>query len=456
MDRQALIERYATGHQAVLDALRGITDADLDARKSPDQWTAREVVHHLADSEMTSAIRLRRLLVEDHPEIPNYDEEAFAKRLHYTDRPIEAALDALSAARRTTLEILERMTEQDWQRSGTHSESGPYSAETWLEIYASHAHDHAAQIKAARTGSRQHRVGFAWVWVRCWRGHSSLSISPILPRGDVLPEAVFAVALAAVLTYLPFQASQRRLEQVAWAVALVGVAGGLIRVPFLVGGYETTPASATWMAIAQIALLVLVLLMAPPVRTRLSTRTATTLLSGAVACAVVLGAALIVGVPDPQIDVFYFLNEGARGLAAGQNPYALQFTGLPPDNPGYLDPAYHFDVYSYLPGMLLLSLPTVPLGDVRWLLLAAIPVSGVLPASTGDARRQLPRDGRPGRARLRRLPRIALRAPPGLARAIDRRGLPRWPVRAGRGPCGLGHRRRGRLPEYQAVHAACW
>ena len=141
---------YAEGHQAVLDALRGITDAELDARSSPDQWTAREVVHHLADSEMTSAIRLRRVLVEDHPDIPNYDEEAFAKRLHYTERPIQAALDALSAARRTTLEILERMTEQDWQRSGTHSESGPYSAQTWLEIYAAHAHDHAAQITQAR------------------------------------------------------------------------------------------------------------------------------------------------------------------------------------------------------------------------------------------------------------------------------------------------------------------
>jgi hypothetical protein len=150
MDRQALIERYAQGHQVVLDALEDITDQELDARPVESEWTAREVVHHLADSEMTSAIRLRRLLVEDSPEIANYDEEAFARRLHYTDRPLDAALDALSAARRTTLEILERMTEQDWQRAGTHSASGPYSVQDWLEIYAAHAHDHAAQIRALR------------------------------------------------------------------------------------------------------------------------------------------------------------------------------------------------------------------------------------------------------------------------------------------------------------------
>jgi hypothetical protein len=148
-ERRALIDRYAAGHQTVLDAIAGLSDADLDHRPGPDQWTAREVIHHLADSEMTSAIRLRRLLVEDSPELPGYDEALFAKRLRYSDRPIEAALDALSAARRTTLEILERMTEDDWQRSGTHTESGRYTVEDWLEIYGAHAHDHAEQIRRA-------------------------------------------------------------------------------------------------------------------------------------------------------------------------------------------------------------------------------------------------------------------------------------------------------------------
>jgi hypothetical protein len=153
VDRQALIAQYAQGAQTVRDVLAGATAAQLDA-KSADGWSAREVVHHLADSEMTSAIRLRRLLVEDEPVIAGYDEEAFARRLHYAERPLEAALDALSAARRTTLEILERLSEADWQRAGTHSESGRYSVEDWLEVYAAHAHDHAAQITASLTLAR--------------------------------------------------------------------------------------------------------------------------------------------------------------------------------------------------------------------------------------------------------------------------------------------------------------
>ena len=141
LERQALIERYTRGHQTVLDALAGVSEAELDYKS--DGWSAREIAHHLADSEMTSAIRLRRLLCEDNPVIGGYDEEKFARVLHYSERPIQAALDALSAARRTTLEILLAMTDEDWARSGTHSDSGPYSAEDWLTIYAAHAHDHA-------------------------------------------------------------------------------------------------------------------------------------------------------------------------------------------------------------------------------------------------------------------------------------------------------------------------
>ena len=147
--RRALIEQYKDGYRVLTEALHDITDAELDARPGPGEWSAREIVHHLADSEMTSAIRLRRLLAEDRPLIGGYDEVEFARRLYY-DRPIEASLEAVKAARRTTVEILERLSETEWRREGTHSESGHYGVERCLEIFAAHAHDHAAQIQRAR------------------------------------------------------------------------------------------------------------------------------------------------------------------------------------------------------------------------------------------------------------------------------------------------------------------
>jgi DinB superfamily len=147
-ERDQLITRYRDGHRQVMDALSGITEAELD-RSASGEWTPRQIAHHLADSEMMSALRIRRLLTEAEPVIQGYDEAAFAKKLT-SDRPIEPSLEAMHWARESTSQLLDRLTDEDWKRAGTHSESGPYSVEDWLTIYAKHAHDHAAQIRRSR------------------------------------------------------------------------------------------------------------------------------------------------------------------------------------------------------------------------------------------------------------------------------------------------------------------
>ena len=147
--RRALIAQYRSGYQDVVDALAGADDASLDKRPGPGTWSAREIVHHLADSEMTSAIRLRRLIAEDNPTIVGYDQETFARKLYY-DRPIAASLEAFRGARESRAQILDRLSEAEWARAGTHSETGPYGVTRWLEIYADHARGHAAQIRRAR------------------------------------------------------------------------------------------------------------------------------------------------------------------------------------------------------------------------------------------------------------------------------------------------------------------
>ena len=153
-ERKKLIAMYRDGYAAVVEALLKITPEELEARRAPGRWNAREIVHHLADSEMTSAIRLRRLLAEDRPQIQGYDQDEFARKLHY-DRPHETSLELFKYARLATAELLERLQPADWLREGTHSESGPYSVETWLKIYAEHAHRHARQIRQARAAAQK-------------------------------------------------------------------------------------------------------------------------------------------------------------------------------------------------------------------------------------------------------------------------------------------------------------
>jgi len=147
--RTELISRYKDGYREVAAALDGASDKELDARPAAGKWTAREIVHHLADSEMTSAVRLRLLVAEEHAAIRPYDEKAFAARLHY-DRPIAASLLAFQAARLSTGELLDAMTDADFAKTGTHPEHARYGVDRWLEIYADHAHNHADQIRRAR------------------------------------------------------------------------------------------------------------------------------------------------------------------------------------------------------------------------------------------------------------------------------------------------------------------
>jgi len=151
--RQQLIDQYKDGYRVVTEALAGASDAELDTRPAPGKWTPREIVHHLADSEMTSAIRVRLLVTGPNAAIMGYDQDAFARRLYY-DRPIAHSLEAFRAARATTGELLDRLSETDWQQEGTHSEIGRYTMDKWLEIYAMHAHEHARQIRVARQAAR--------------------------------------------------------------------------------------------------------------------------------------------------------------------------------------------------------------------------------------------------------------------------------------------------------------
>ena len=145
--RQALIARYRQGYDEVVRALEGFPGGQLTTRAIQGKWTAAEIVHHLADSEMQSAIRLRKLLAEPHPVIQGYDQDTWATRLHYQARPIEPSLAAFRAARESTAQLFEHMSEEDWRHLGWHSEAGSYHSERWLEIYADHAHGHAEQLR---------------------------------------------------------------------------------------------------------------------------------------------------------------------------------------------------------------------------------------------------------------------------------------------------------------------
>ena len=147
-ERVRLIEQYARGPEALRVALTDAPDEMHHWRPAPDEWSIHESICHCADSEMSAAIRIRMLVAEPEPRIIGYDQEEWARALDYPHRDLVDALAVIDAVRMWTAPLLTRIPEEVWSKVGHHSESGPYTANDWLSIYAVHLHDHADQIRA--------------------------------------------------------------------------------------------------------------------------------------------------------------------------------------------------------------------------------------------------------------------------------------------------------------------
>ena len=146
---QALAGEYQAATEIFLAAYAKFDSTDLDKPKS-DGWNARQVIHHLADSESQSCARLKRLIAEPGTIIQGYDENKWAQNptLGYLVLPIESSLALFKASRAACLEIIKRLEVEDLSKSGTHTESGAYDLRRWFKSYINHPKDHANQLLA--------------------------------------------------------------------------------------------------------------------------------------------------------------------------------------------------------------------------------------------------------------------------------------------------------------------
>ena len=149
MDLKDAVNSYAQATAEFLIVANELTESQLDASHS-EGWSARQVIHHVADSEAQSYARLRRLIAEPGTQIQGYDEASWGENetLGYKDLPIAHSLEVFKAVRASSLEIVKRLTPAQLDLSGTHSERGEYTIKTWLETYIRHPLEHAAQIKS--------------------------------------------------------------------------------------------------------------------------------------------------------------------------------------------------------------------------------------------------------------------------------------------------------------------
>ena len=140
--------QYLNSTKAFLDLVESLSTNQLDVANS-EGWNARQVIHHVADSEAQSYARVRRLVAEPGTTIQGYDESIWAENpiLGYKTHDIDSSIAVFKAVRQSSYELLLRMEDSLLDNKGIHTESGEYSVRDWLNSYINHPIDHANQIK---------------------------------------------------------------------------------------------------------------------------------------------------------------------------------------------------------------------------------------------------------------------------------------------------------------------
>jgi len=145
-----LLERFRRGPELLASLMTGAAGPELDFTTAPGKWSVRQIVSHLADSEIVASDRFRRAIAEDNPTLLNYDQDAWAKNLNYGRRRTSEAIETMRRLRTENYDLLKELPAEAFARTATHAVRGTVTLRDLVETFAKHVESHALQIKEIR------------------------------------------------------------------------------------------------------------------------------------------------------------------------------------------------------------------------------------------------------------------------------------------------------------------
>ena len=134
----------------IASAVHGLDEKQLDTEYRPGGWTVRQTVHHVADSHMNSLTRFKLALTEDEPPtIRPYYEDRWAE-LADSKLPVDLSLKLIEGLHARWAAMLESMSDADFNKTFVHPETGPWTLDRALALYAWHSKHHTAHITRLR------------------------------------------------------------------------------------------------------------------------------------------------------------------------------------------------------------------------------------------------------------------------------------------------------------------
>jgi hypothetical protein len=146
MAHEDLIRRYENGVYKIENAIHGLSKEVLDREPQPGKWNIRQLVAHIADSDMVLALRMRSVAAEPGSPLKGFNQDKWAANLGYKNMPVDQALALIRAVRTQTATMLRSLPESAWNHIGHHDERGDMSLKKLVEDASAHGESHAEQI----------------------------------------------------------------------------------------------------------------------------------------------------------------------------------------------------------------------------------------------------------------------------------------------------------------------
>jgi uncharacterized damage-inducible protein DinB len=139
------IETYTIRLRETVDSL---SDEELSKTYREGSWTVRQLVHHIADSQLNMYQRLKLALTDENPTVPAFDEEKWAIQPD-TKLPVESSIKMLEGINERIISLGNSLTEEQSNRAFTHQINGKITVATKVAKLAWHEEHHLAHIKIA-------------------------------------------------------------------------------------------------------------------------------------------------------------------------------------------------------------------------------------------------------------------------------------------------------------------
>jgi hypothetical protein len=148
-EQMARMDRTADDFVA---AIKGVPDAALSKRPDDKNWSPKEVICHVRDTEESFMMRFLAIMEMDEPRFLPVEPDRWATERQYQRNDAGEALQAFRVRREESLRFLRGLRAEHWDRGGVHATRGRMTLKEFVGLMAWHDDNHLDQLKRALQG----------------------------------------------------------------------------------------------------------------------------------------------------------------------------------------------------------------------------------------------------------------------------------------------------------------